>query len=94
VDIPAAPAGPVREDIATLFGESASRAIVSALPGSTPQLLDLAARLSVPARVIGRTGGSRIAVAIDGRQTIDCAVAEAEERWSTAIDRYFAERAA
>jgi hypothetical protein len=77
-----------------LFGESASRAVVSVQPRNVAPLLTLAADLGVPARRIGKTGGSRLAVRVDGQDAIDCTVAEAERLWFTAIERHFAGRAA
>jgi phosphoribosylformylglycinamidine synthase len=79
---------------ATLFGESASRAVVSAQPQNVNAVLKLAAELGVPVHRIGRTGGSRLAVRVEGHDAIDCTVAEAERMWSTAIERHFAGRAA
>jgi phosphoribosylformylglycinamidine synthase II len=81
-------------DIATLFGESASRAVVSVAPGDTATLLQLAAETGVPAKLIGRTGGTRIIVRVDGRAVIDIARDDAERMWSTAIARHFKGRAA
>ncbi len=78
----------------TLFGESASRAVVSAAPSNVPALLTMAAELGVPATRIGRTGGSRIVINVPGAPAIDCSVAEAEQIWSNAVGRYFAGRAA
>jgi len=48
----------------------------------------------VPAARIGRTGGARISVAVDGVPAIDCALQEAEQTWSSALARHFAGRAA
>ena len=89
-------AQPVRaaSAIATLFGESASRVVVSVRPEDRAGLLQLAADGGVPARVIGRTGGSRLTIQVAGRPAIECAVADAELIWSTAIERHFAGRAA
>jgi phosphoribosylformylglycinamidine (FGAM) synthase-like enzyme len=84
----------VGSDIATLFGESASVVVVSVRPEDRATFLQLAADSQVPAKVIGRTGGSRLRIHVDGRMAIDCAVAEAEQAWGTAIERYFAGRAA
>jgi phosphoribosylformylglycinamidine synthase II len=77
-------------DIATLFGESASRVVVSADPGRADELVRAASVAGVPARPIGVVGGDRIRVAIDGRVTIDESLSEAERIWSTAIADYFA----
>jgi phosphoribosylformylglycinamidine synthase len=79
---------------AALFGESASRAVVSISPGDIEAFLPLAAELGVPAAVIGRTGGARITIAVAGTVEIDCLVTEAEQIWSSALGQYFAGRAA
>jgi phosphoribosylformylglycinamidine synthase II len=76
-------------DVATLFSESASRVIVSVAPEHADELVALAQREGVPAAVIGRVGGDRIRIAIDGRQVVDEPLAAAEEIWATAIGRYF-----
>ena len=44
--------------------------------------------------VIGKTGGTRIEIAVAGQPGIDCALAEAEQLWSSTLARYFAGRAA
>jgi phosphoribosylformylglycinamidine synthase subunit PurL len=75
--------------VATLFGESASRAVVSVHPDQVDALVALAERESVPAAVLGRVGGERIRIAIDGKVAIDEQLASAEEIWGTAIDRFF-----
>jgi phosphoribosylformylglycinamidine synthase II len=89
VDLP-----PAARAASTLFGESASRAVVSVKAGNLQRLLQLAAELGVPARSIGRTAGSRIAMTVAGSPSIDCSVAEAEQVWAHALGRYFAGRAA
>jgi phosphoribosylformylglycinamidine synthase subunit PurL len=89
VDLP-----PAAGAAATLFGESASRAIVSVKTANLQKLLQVAGELGVPARSIGTTRGSRIVMTIGGSPSIDCAVAEAEQVWAHALGRYFAGRAA
>jgi phosphoribosylformylglycinamidine synthase len=89
VDVPAA-----GSDVATLFGESASRAIVAATPGRTAELLDLARTHAVPAASIGRTGGSRVKISISGKPVIDLSVAEAEQIWASGLEKYFRARVA
>ena len=79
---------------AALFGESASRVAMSVVPEQVTAVLRRAAAAGVPARVIGRTGGSRLRIAVAGDIVIDQSVDEAERAWSTAIDRYFAQRVA
>ena len=89
VDVPAA-----GTDVATLFGESASRAVVSVAAAHRAELLQLATEIGVPAVLIGRTGGSRLRIAIAGRTAIDCAVSKAEAAWKSGLERGVAGRAA
>ena len=79
---------------AVLFGESASRAVVSVRPDDRDALLRLARELGVPAVVVGRSGGSRVRIDVAGRRAIDCDLAAAEHVWTSAIERHFAGRAA
>jgi phosphoribosylformylglycinamidine synthase subunit PurL len=95
VDVAAVPtAGQAQAAATTLFGESASRAVVSVAPGNLAALMALANELAVPVARLGRTGGSRISIRVEGTSAIDCSVAEAEQVWSSALGRHFAGRAA
>jgi phosphoribosylformylglycinamidine synthase subunit PurL len=75
--------------IAALFGESASRVVVSVAPDRVAELLALAAAAGVPAASIGTVGGDRIRIAVDGRRVVDDPLDSTERIWSTAIERYF-----
>jgi len=77
---------------ATLFGESASRAVVSVAQTDRTAFLQLAAERGVQAVVIGTTGGSRIKVAIDGTPALDASLNEAESVWSGSLGGYFVRR--
>ena len=93
VDVPRASGADERDALtvpATLFGESASRVVVSVVPAHVATLMRLAAEHGVPAIAIGTTGGSRIKIAIAGRPALDCSVEEAESAWSTSIGTHFA----
>jgi phosphoribosylformylglycinamidine synthase len=81
-------------DAAALFGESASRIVVSTAADDVTRVLELAAAAKVPARVIGQTGGNRLRIATGGRMTIDMATDDAERAWATAIESYFAKKIA
>jgi phosphoribosylformylglycinamidine synthase II len=74
---------------AALFGESPTRAVVSALPEHAAGILERAAAAHVPARVIGRTGGNQVRISIDGRLAIGLSVDEAERVWTSAIEHSF-----
>jgi phosphoribosylformylglycinamidine synthase len=77
------------QDIATLFGESASRAVISVTPDRAADLLALAAAEGVTATMLGTVGGDRIRISIDGRRALDEPLAAAERIWSSAIGAYF-----
>ena len=81
-------------DAAALFGESASRIVVSTGADNVTRVLELAAAAKVPARVIGQTGGNRLRFSTGGRLTIDMATDDAERAWSAAIESYFAKKIA
>ena len=75
-------------DVATLFGESASRVVVSVnTGGSFGPVGACAAAAGVPAAQIGTVGGNRIRITIDGRVALDESVADAEAIWSSALER-------
>ncbi|MGE0812559.1 MAG: phosphoribosylformylglycinamidine synthase subunit PurL [Vicinamibacterales bacterium] len=91
-----APAGipaPLAE-AAALFGESASRIVVSASEGHVAAVLARAAEAGVPARVIGTTGGEEIRMDLGGLTAIQVSVGKAETVWATAIERRMAAGAA
>jgi phosphoribosylformylglycinamidine synthase len=79
---------------AALFGESASRAIVSASPDKVDDLLAKAAARGVPAQVIGKTGGHQLRISVDGELAIDVPVGELERIWTSAIEGHFIRRVA
>jgi phosphoribosylformylglycinamidine synthase len=85
---------PAMMEISTLFGESASRAIVSVAPDRAHELLARAASASVPAAVVGRVGGNHVRISVAGRVAIDESLAAAEGIWSSGIERYFEPRKA
>ena len=72
-----------------LFGETASRVVVSAAGRRADALLARAAEAGVPARAIGRTGGARLRIAVGGPAAIDAPLAEAERVWETGLSRRF-----
>jgi phosphoribosylformylglycinamidine synthase subunit PurL len=79
---------------AALFGESASRVVVSVVQEDLTTMLERAAAARVPARVIGQTGGNRLRMMVGGRIAIDRSVDEAERVWSSTIEQYFVKRVA
>jgi phosphoribosylformylglycinamidine synthase len=86
--------GGVERLAATLFGESATRAIVSIRPDQMPAFLAAASKLGVPARAIGRTGGNRLRISVDDVVVINVPLAEAQAQWRDGLARWFARPAA
>jgi phosphoribosylformylglycinamidine synthase II len=79
---------------AALFGESASRVVLSVAPDAAAEVVSRATVAGVPARIVGRTGGRELRIAVGGEIAITVAVADAERAWSNAIERYFAKQVA
>jgi phosphoribosylformylglycinamidine synthase len=71
---------------ATLFGESASRIVVSVASRHLDAVMSAAAAAAVTAREIGRVGGDAIRLSVNGQVAIDSKVADAERAWATAIE--------
>jgi len=89
-DLPIVATGvPGFDDIATLFGESASRAVVSVAAGHEQAALQLAQGQGVPAVVIGRVGGGRVRLSAGGRAVVDEPVEALERIWDGAIGQRF-----
>ena len=89
--------GDVRDELtlaATLFGETASRVVASVAESQTADLLSQAREAGVPARVVGRTGGDRFRLSVDGTPAIDDLLADIEGVWADGLARYFRGRAA
>ena len=94
IDAVAVASGDRINQAAALFGESASRVVVSAAPEHASEVIARAAAAHVPARIIGRTGGSHVRIAVSSAQVIDVAVADLEQLWMSAIERHFVRRVA
>ena len=75
--------------VRALFGEAPSRVVVSAPPGKLDRLRARAGALSVPATVIGQTGGERLAISVAGAVAADIGLGEAEQAWANGLTRYF-----
>jgi phosphoribosylformylglycinamidine synthase len=94
VDVAGVAASAEWRDVATLFGESASRVVVSVSPERVGALLSMAAAANLPAAQIGIVGGERIRIAVEGERVLDEPLAAAELVWSTALEGYFERRRA
>ena len=70
----------------TLFGEDASRIVVSCDPGQVSRIKDVAEQFGIAADVIGETGGDRLEIALDGQLVISAAVAELSASYEGALE--------
>jgi phosphoribosylformylglycinamidine synthase II len=81
----ALPANPdVRLD-AQLFGESASRIVLSASPENARRIQDIAAREGAPICVLGEVRGDELTIRADERVQASLEVSEIERIWQQAI---------
>jgi phosphoribosylformylglycinamidine synthase len=78
---------------ALLFGETTGRALVAYSPGEETPIREAAGAGGVPLEVIGRVGGGRLVIAMEGRALIDEPVADLRELWTTAFARSIEESA-
>ena len=90
--VPAAGAAGRHQVAATLFGESASRVVVSVAPDRLEAVLAAARDAGVPAARVGETGGDRVRLSVQGTIAVDASVAEAESAWRDAIGRRMTRR--
>jgi phosphoribosylformylglycinamidine synthase subunit PurL len=93
-DVTAANAPGVPALHAALFGESMPQVLVSVDPAQADVVVERARAAGVPARVIGRTGGTDVIIRVAGQTALTVGVAEAEHEWSTSIERALARREA
>jgi phosphoribosylformylglycinamidine (FGAM) synthase-like enzyme len=68
-----------------LFGESPSRIIVSFAHDALREISEMAERHDCPFQVIGRAGGDRLHINVNGLETINARVAELERVWRSAL---------
>jgi phosphoribosylformylglycinamidine synthase subunit PurL len=68
-----------------LFGEAASRIIVTVDKANLQKLQDIAAKNNTPYQVIGSVGSNSLNIKVDGAVVIDSAISELSNTWRNAI---------
>ena len=68
-------------EAALLFAETPSRIVLSSVDSNVAQILGLASEQHVAATMIGRTGGERLVINVNGERVIDRVLAEVEDAW-------------
>jgi phosphoribosylformylglycinamidine synthase len=71
----------MRPDV-LLFGESASRIVVSVQEKRLNQLTDIAEEEGAPIRIIGRVGGSRLSI----QSMLEVPVGELQSAWREGLE--------
>jgi len=69
-----------------LFGEDASRIVISCDPGNLPRIQQIAERRGIAADVIGETIGDRLEISLDGKLVVSAAVSELSEKYERALE--------
>jgi phosphoribosylformylglycinamidine synthase II len=70
-----------------LFGEDASRVVLSCDPIHLPRIQQVAEEYGVFADVLGETGSDRVEIALNGQPVISASVAELREAYEGALER-------
>jgi phosphoribosylformylglycinamidine synthase subunit PurL len=75
------PLGPT----ALLFSESPSRIVVSFAPGDESAVQAIAERNNAPFAILGRVGGTRLTINVNGSEAVDAGLSELEAAWRAAL---------
>jgi phosphoribosylformylglycinamidine synthase subunit PurL len=70
-----------------LFGEDASRVVLSCDPIHLPRIQQVAEEYGVFAEVLGETGSDRVEISVDDQSVISAGVAELREAYEGALER-------
>lgn len=70
---------------ALLFGETASRIVVTVAPDSLQELQAIAEEQNCPMFVLGKTGGERLVITLAGKELVKEEVRNLKAVWSTAL---------
>ena len=70
-----------------LFGEDASRVVISCDRGNLPGIQQVAVKYGLSSDVIGETVGERVEIRIDGQLIVSAPVAELSEEYEGALER-------
>ncbi len=70
-----------------LFGEDASRIVLSCDPAQLPRIQQVAEEYGVFADVLGETGSDKVEIAVHNELVISASVAELREAYEDALER-------
>jgi hypothetical protein len=70
-----------------LFGEDASRIVISCDPAHLAGIKEVAAKQGIAADRIGETGSSNVEIKIDGRVVVAASIAELHDVYENALEQ-------
>jgi phosphoribosylformylglycinamidine synthase II len=70
-----------------LFGEDASRVVLSCDPAKLARIQEVAEEYDLFADVLGETGGERVEIALDGATVVLATIAELSESYESALEK-------
>jgi phosphoribosylformylglycinamidine synthase len=70
-----------------LFGEDASRVVLSTAQENVEQIQQIALKYGVAVELLGTTAPDKLEIRVDGRMVVSAAVAELSGGWSQALER-------
>ena len=73
------------EPVTLLFSESPSRIVVSFDPADTGVIEELARSNNAPFAILGRVGGARLTISVNGHEAVDASVVDLEMAWRTSL---------
>ncbi len=69
-----------------LFHEAPSRVLISVTPDNLRAVQQIAAEAAAPALIVGRTGGDRLEMVVNGEELCSTAVSDLYRAWDTALE--------
>jgi phosphoribosylformylglycinamidine synthase len=70
-----------------LFGENASRIVISCDPNKTSTIKQIAVESGLTADLLGQTNGNNLEIIVDGVKAISAPVSELKQEWASALER-------
>ncbi len=70
-----------------LFGEDASRVVLSCDPGNLPRIQQVAVEYGLFADVLGETGSDRVEISLDGKPLISAPIVELRAAYESALEK-------
>jgi phosphoribosylformylglycinamidine synthase len=70
-----------------LFGEEASRVLISCDPNKTATIQQMAVKSGISADLIGQTGGNSLKISVQGKPAIAAPVSELKQVWATSLEK-------